>query len=176
MNNETAFSNLLLDDNFQNLNRIRKKKTIFDILGVDDKEVPFTRLLSWLLDPYADHQMGSFPIKSFLRQSLRREKKNKDVITALQLEELNFADVGVKSEYQIDIEIEGDKGIPKKKQGRLDVYAEISALNGHEKKYPLLLIEAKIDATQHNGQTHLYQQWIKKLNKEGAPFHLCLYI
>jgi hypothetical protein len=170
MDNQTAFSNLLLDENFQHLNRTLKKLTIFDILRIEDKEVPFTCLLAWLLDPYADHQMGPFPIRSFLRHCLRREKRGEEVINALQLEELNFADVRVSSEYQIDIEMEGDAGDPEKKKGRLDVYVELSTANGQGKKYPLLLIEAKIGAFQHNGQTHRYQQWVKERSGENSPF------
>lgn len=169
MDNTRAFSNLLLDDNFQNLNRALKKITIFDILRVEDKEVPFTCLLAWLLDPYADHQMGSYPIRSFLRHCLKGEKGSAKVINALQLEELNFADISVSSEYQIDLEVGGNAGDSAMKKGRLDIYAELAAANSQEKKHPLLLIEAKIGAFQHNRQTHRYQQWVKE--RCGENFH-----
>lgn len=170
MDNTRAFSNLLLDDNFQNLNRVLKKITIFDILRIEDKEVPFTRLLAWLLDPYADHQMGSFPIRSFLRHCIKREKRSEEVINALQLEELNFADVSVSSEYQIDLEVGGNAGDPEMKKGRVDIYAELAAANSQGEKHPLLLIEAKIGAFQHNRQTHRYQQWVKERCRKNFPF------
>ena len=102
MDKKTAFSNLLLDVEFQRLNRALKKVTMFDILGVENKELPFTRLLTWLLNPHADHQMGAFPLRSFLRHCLKARQMADDVINAMLLEELNFAEVSVSSEYQID--------------------------------------------------------------------------
>ncbi|OQX05446.1 MAG: hypothetical protein BWK76_27475 [Desulfobulbaceae bacterium A2] len=171
MDSMTAFAKLLLDDNFLKLNNILKEKTIFDIFGVENKEVPFTRLLAWLLDPHAGHQMGVVPIKSFLRLCIKEgDPGNFD--NALRLEMLNLSNINVTPEYPI--ENCGAGGSGDEKSGRLDIYVESSEVNGTEGKQPLLLIEAKIGANQGDGQLSRYKKWMDKQQgqrgKDGKEF------
>ncbi|MBV5328992.1 MAG: PD-(D/E)XK nuclease family protein [Chlorobium sp.] len=151
MDYRTAFSNLILDDNFQNLNNILKEKTIFDIMGIQDREVSFTRLLAWLLDPHAGHQMGVFPIKSLLRLCLQTGE-NKNIGNAVELESLNFLDIKVSCEYFITNE--------QTEKGRLDIYVESSS------QHPILLIEAKIGAEQGPNQLSRYNEWVRRQNQQ----------
>lgn len=169
MDQQVALSNLLLDENFQQLNDALKKKTIFDILQIENKELPFTRLLAWLLDPHADHQMGTTPIRSFLRHCLRGSQNARMQINALLYESLNFADIRLSSEFPISTTMAARDGMERTVNGRFDVYADYPDVMGKDERYPLLVIEAKIDANQHNNQTFLYQKWVMERCNKNLP-------
>jgi hypothetical protein len=169
MDQQVALSNLLLDENFQKLNNALKKKTIFDILQIENKELPFTRLLAWLLDPHADHRMGATPIRSFLRHCLRASQNAKFKINALQYELLNFADIRLSSEFPISTNMTARDGMERAVNGRFDVYADYPDMKDKNVRHPLLVIEAKIEASQHNSQTLLYQKWVMERCGKNSP-------
>lgn len=176
MNQEKAFSNLLLDQNFQKLNDLLRKLTVFDILKIENKELPFTRLLTWLLDPQADHQMGARPLKLFMRECLAGAPDDQTLMNAAQLELLNLSDVALYSEYQVEATLSNSSGTVTRREGRLDVYGEYYNRENN-KQYPLLLIEAKIESSQHNDQTQLYQQWSRNQVDNKAPIRpLLIYL
>lgn len=160
MNQQIAISNLLLDEDFQRLNNVLKKKTIFDILQIENKELPFTRLLAWLLDPHADHQMRTAPLRAFLRHCLRVSQDGGVQVNALPYESLNFAEVRLSSEFAISTTRVTVDGTEKTVNGRFDVYADYPCPKVEGGRCPLLVIEAKIEAGQSNNQTCLYQEWV----------------
>ncbi len=166
MNTQEALNNIILDKQFANLTELLQQDDIFHILGIQDREVPFTKLLTWLLDPSESHGMGSKPLIRFMLQVHRcaSNKLPECTIEPIQIETLNFSKVSLIAE----------KEIPRasKNKGRIDILAEIAE---NEKNSPLLIIEAKINARHGEQQTQDYRHWAEEnQNAEQKPLMVYL--
>ena len=76
---------------YQRLQQLYHKKTIFDVLGVARQENPHSSFLSWLLDPFESHGMGDFPLKRFLETACFAFRKFFDDAGQVYLNEQNHS-------------------------------------------------------------------------------------
>ncbi|MBF0233738.1 MAG: PD-(D/E)XK nuclease family protein [Desulfamplus sp.] len=169
-NIDQALSNLLIDEDFHALGNLLNKTTIFNIMGIKDSEEPFTRLLAWLLNPVAPHGMGEHSLKSFIRLCLNLNTDEIPCIGVLDTEAINYQMVSVTPEVVINSD---------DNRGRVDVlvyYESTSTDNEALINIPVLLIEAKIKAKQHDKQTYKYMEWIRQQPKLNNKLPIMVYL
>lgn|GEM_PF-5618495 len=169
MDFESAVNKILLDENFHQLNKALNSTSIFHMMKIENQEVPFSRLLTWILNPHSNHGMGDYPLKAFLRMCCRLAMSDKEISfrnlpRALDIENLSSSNIDVIAEYKFTLD---------NSEGRLDIYASITDSNID---IPLLLVEVKIDAKQHDKQTYKYLKWIQQQKKDDIfePFLIYL--
>ncbi len=165
-----ALNSLLSDQNFQKMHKQLEQLSCFHIMGIQKKEVPFTRLLAWILDPNATHGMGKAPLKAFLQMGFQKlnSQLQEQIIDPLTLENINYSQVQSIPEKSIS----RGQGV----SGRLDVCVQYSGSDCLSDPCPLLVIEAKIEAAQHNQQTDRYSNWIEKQKLLGGKKPLMVYL
>ena len=105
-------------------------------------ETAHTRALAWLLDPSKEHDFGS----KLLEALLERVEGQRHPLEVRRVESEFLIDQPGKSEAT----------------GRIDVFAEGNWSDGRGKRIPwLLVLEAKIDACEGEGQLSRYEAWLE---------------
>src|ERR1035438_7680780 len=99
---------LIENRDFECLNQRLSQPTLFDVLGISEKEHAHSRMLGWLLDPTAPHGLGSTVLRRFLYEAAKLTRSaniefdgNGFPITPLQAETFSFSDVTLLPEYCI---------------------------------------------------------------------------
>src|SRR5262249_23721180 len=114
--------------------------SLFGTLSLRRTETAHTSALAWLLDPTKPHGFGSALVDALLAHLLKTTAC--DTVTVHS----------VAKEHPVAV---GDKA------GRLDIFA---TGEGYEQSLNhvgwLLAIEAKVDASEGDGQLELYDKWI----------------
>jgi hypothetical protein len=113
--------------------------SLFRTMDAGRLETAHTRTLAWLLDPKAEHGFGITLIVALLRHL-----SGEDWSAGLRVER-------VQSEYLIG----GSSA-----KGRLDVLAEGAWEDGQRNGW-VLVIEAKVDAGEGEGQLPKYAKWLR---------------
>lgn len=102
------FSNLqkFIANNY-NLERLEAKLSEFNplkILKVDHYEIRHSNIISWLLSPQENHNLGSKFLKKTLSEVLINNEHIQTNYTVFDIEEMSYHDIQVKREYKnIDI-------------------------------------------------------------------------
>lgn len=115
---------------------------IFEVLGVEYKEVIMCRFIGDLLDPKGRHGLGSKPLRCFI----------KDVIKDKDAEKMELENASVNLEKHID----NDR--------RIDIVIDLQ-----DKIYP---IEVKIWAEDQPKQLEAYYRYYFDNNKQGKVYYL----
>ncbi len=116
--------------------------SLFRTMDSGRLEVAHTRTLAWLLDPKKNEEHGFGDV---LLSALLGRLADRDHFDRLQVER-------VESEYPI----EGSAG-----KGRLDVLAEGEWASMGERVRWTLIIEAKVDSGEGEGQLDKYDEWLR---------------
>lgn len=88
-----------LGSKFEKSNHVDSPFNIFQILGVEAREVLACRFVGWLLDPHGNHGLGCEPVKLFLEQVLSVKNQIDDNIS------VTLEDV-IDNNRRVDIVIE----------------------------------------------------------------------
>ncbi len=103
IDNEKALSDLLIDiDSLQPLSEWTDRFNIFDVLKITKAEIRHSNVLSWLLDPSENHQLGDKAIKGIVQYGVEVSEKLHPNLFELLL--MDYHDIVVKREWRnIDI-------------------------------------------------------------------------
>ena len=161
--NKQQYGRLISNPAFQQLHHTLMDKTAFQILGVEHKEVPFSQLLGWLLDPNQNHGLGVESLKHFIWVSLRNSNQESGAsrFDAVDTDSIAASEIEVLTEYSID----NDRGGKR----RIDVLVKCLGK-------PVLVIECKINAQETNEQTVDYQLWADAEIEDEAVKPLLIYL
>jgi hypothetical protein len=113
--------------------------SLFRTMDYGRLEIAHTRTLAWLLDPKREHGFGGTLLAALLRRV-----SGKDRSDGIRVERV---------ESEVSVDGFGDKG-------RLDVLAE-GAWAGGERGDWVLVIEAKVDASEGEDQLLKYEAWLQ---------------
>ncbi len=124
------YSDLLIDNNFEQLELIRNKPNIFETLGVKNYEIRHSNFLAWLLDPSGNHGLDNYFLKRVLIDVFKDSKSKVNVVDIHKLLKQN---VFIHRErHNIDILIEFEDTV--------------------------IIIENKINAVEGTGQLQKYKE------------------
>jgi hypothetical protein len=126
--------------------------SLFRTMDAGRLETAHTRTLAWLLDPTREHGFRTTLIAALLRRLFGESYSN-----ALRV-------LRTASEYPID---GGGAG------GRLDVVMEGTWENGARNGW-VLVIEAKVDASEGEDQLQRYEAWLRSNAKGREPLRVFL--
>ena len=129
--------------------------SLFGTMGIGRLETVHTRTLAWLLDPMKNEEHG-FGHK--LLEALLRQLARPILFDRLQVKH-------VTSEHTL----KGSAG-----QGRLDVLAEGEWEVAGQREPWVLVIEAKVDASEGNGQLDKYDEWLTRQRVGYRPYRVFL--
>ncbi|HOB54597.1 MAG TPA: PD-(D/E)XK nuclease family protein [Acidobacteriota bacterium] len=140
---------------YQELKDTIGQKTIFEILGIQSRELPHASLVGWLLNPQESHGLGRLPLHQFLLTLCRKKYVGGaeklpimyDCLNAWTLDSLPLEQAIVETEYPLA-----------RKKGRADILVSIG--NGQE-TIPFILIEYKVEAGPHGDQLKVYRDWAR---------------
>jgi hypothetical protein len=149
-----AISRFKNDENLSKLNSIYQSKSFSEILGVSRKEIPHSRFLSWVLNPFESHKFGFFTIKKFLdilvlMANQKSTEKYKQLFNDIITDDIKIDDVLIESEKSIF------------SAGRVDIYIKLSISNKDYKNLEIV-IENKVSANETNDQTNRYFEYFEK--------------
>jgi hypothetical protein len=165
-----AFSN---SPEYRELDAFYRRKSNFEILGIQRNETKHTRFLAWLLDPSESHGLGTFGLKKFLEVCMLSRLESKQPIPrgvpAGVLDELI---VGHASISGATVRTELSLG----KHGRIDVHVRCTLVvpPKQQRKFTILL-ENKVDSSEHDSQTVRYREWIEE-HKPDYDYYLLVYL
>ena len=54
---------------------IHGRFNIFQILGIEKKEIRYSRILAWLLDPIRNHHLGEIFLRKFMEMLLKKDSR-----------------------------------------------------------------------------------------------------
>lgn len=128
-----------------------KSFNIFEVLGVESKEVTISRFIAWLLDPNGDHGQGILFLDSFFKNVLKPSTAySKEQLSALRIE----------TEYPVDTEFNAGAR-------RIDI-----VLHDHKMFIP---IEVKIYAGDQKAQCYDYYQFAHAKDFQSKLYYLTRY-
>lgn len=160
---------------FRELNMFYRRKSNFEILGIQRNERRHSRFLAWLLDPSGAHDLGTFSLKKFLEvcvisrlESKQHIPRSEDPLSGL----LDKLIVGAAEIKEATVKTEMSLG----KQGYIDIHVECSvACPGEKEKKLVILIENKVSSTEHDKQTVRYSEWLHE-HSSGYDYSLLVYL
>ncbi len=142
---KVKLNELVQDLEFLKLDKILKKNiNVFQILGIETKEVFYSRMIAWLLNPNENHDFGA----DFLREFLKELFKNNQ--TYFKNKKIDFIDIDCINLQNTYVAIE--KTILSNR--RIDIFVKID--NGREKW--IIIIENKINSLESPNQTIFYEK------------------
>lgn len=131
----SQLSNLIKDPELEKLNLTLHTPNIFNILSITKTEIRHSNFLAWLMTPSQSHNLNTIFIKWFLKEVFSSAKV--DGLTEFQLDSMNLNNIKVLREWQ-----------------------NIDLLIIHEEF--VLVIENKVDSSEHSNQLNKYFQVIDK--------------
>lgn len=139
------------------------KDNIFSITRTLRQESMHSSFLSWLLDSTSKHELGDFPIKSFLNGLLIVKTKSENANARLNddlkktiIECVNNDKIKLETDIQVEFNIISPIS---NKKGRLDILIIINFTDKSINKKLPVIIENKVDSFETKEQTNLYFDW-----------------
>ena len=144
-------------------------------MNIERRELSHSAFLKWLFDINASHNLKDEPLKKLLRHIANIGTDNW-VTNALLTGDYKIKDFNIETEKAV----ENDKN-----KGRIDIFAEFEIFkknNGNgqtseEKelnKKIVLIIENKVEASESNNQTTIYDEWAKNEHEGHTPILIFL--
>lgn len=165
-----AFSN---SPEYRELDTYYRRKSNFEVLGIQRNEVRHSRFVAWLLNPSEAHGLRTFGLKKFLEVCVlaRLESKQRvpSGVPAEALDEVivgraRISDAVVRTEVAVD------------RRSRIDIHIDCTlALPQIGQKRLTILIENKIDSTEHDAQTIRYSEWLRQ-HSDQYDWSLLVYL
>jgi hypothetical protein len=149
-----VLSNPELDE----LEKMLSSFNIFETLNIVHAEVRHSNVLSWLLNPTANHGLGDFFTKQFFKHLISR---NKDLlppdISLFDFEFFNYSDIEIRREWS-----------------NIDLLIILTEQIKEEEKRYVIAIENKVSATEHSNQLERYRKIVEDEFKEYN--HIYVYL
>jgi len=143
---------LLNNPELDKLEGLLSQFNIFETLNIVNAEVRHSNVLAWLLNPLANHGLGNFVLKQFLKYFVSENKETlADTISFFDIELLSYADTEVRREW-----------------GNIDILILIA----DEKKKLAVALENKLKSPEHSQQLQRYRAIVEK----EFPEYIKLYI
>lgn len=157
----SGLNKLVQDPDFLELNSLLQSKfNLFHLLEIESKEIYYSKILSWLINPYANHKLEDLFLRNFLKNliEINPDKFNELNINYIEIDCMPFENVKVSVEQTI---------LSKK---RLDIFVKINP----EKEKWILVIENKILSDESPYQTKFYRE---ELEKEFPDYkRICVFL
>ena len=104
-----ALQNLILDRDFEILEDQLAEFNLFDVLGIEHKELQHSALLAWLLNPRGSHGLRDYFLRKFLSDAAREATlRGTTSVTPITVDHWKLDDVEVVTErHHIDILVVG---------------------------------------------------------------------
>ena len=149
------------DKDLKNLEQMFGKFNIFDCLKLTRTEIRHSNFLAWLLDPNETHGLMDYFLKAFLKNILRSNKKEITDISEkeLELKSSESSNAMIKRTYSVPSIFDIDYW----DMTETEVFRElknIDLLLVDEKNKFVLVIENKIDSSQHSNQLARYRDYV----------------
>lgn len=150
-----ALEQFLLDNPaLDNLEALLGEFNVFETLNIINAEIRHSSVLSWLLDPTANHGLGDYFLKQFLKHFVTTNKSIlHDLISLFDIETFNFSNIEIRREWRnIDLLI-----IVENDNCKL-----------------LITIENKIKSSEHSSQLQRYREIINNDFKDYLKLFIYL--
>lgn len=176
MKNESGIQkeilNLINQQEFCELEKYYKNRTIMDILDVSRKENKHSNFIAWLFNKDAEHCLGDYALRKLLETICFIETKRLENNNGTKsIKGLNMTDIICGNYTLTNISVEREKTIEKNK--RIDIYIEYKIkYRNEQEREQFIIIENKINAIENYNQTEDYYSWAKN---KGCDF-FCLYL
>ena len=133
-----SLERFLLDNpKLDRLEGILSQFNIFETLKIVQAEVRHSNVLAWLLDPTANHGIGSYFLQHFLKVFVSENKTLlSNILTIFDIEMFGFGDVEIRREWK-----------------NIDILLIIR----EESKEVVLAIENKVKSIEHHNQLQRYR-------------------
>jgi len=153
--------------------------SIFSMVGTTHLERWHSAFLAWLLNPACNHELEFFPLKRFLAASLIAARDTEGIDGVPKLHEIEAAEfsecavlpcplsnggLGEKTVFVLD----DNKKSKNKCSFDVALTAKYAIPDGCSSQKLLLIVENKIKASEHDGQTYYYANWAWE-NKSKYP-------
>ena len=145
---------------FRELDAFYRRKSNFEILGIQRNETRHSRFLAWLLDPSGSHGLGTFGLKKFLEVCVISQLESKqrpppgvlaELLDGLIVERAFIEKVLVRTELPLD------------KRARIDIHvACLVSAPGKPPQRLVIVIENKVASAEHDSQTVRYAEWLRE--------------
>lgn len=165
-----AFSN---SPKYRELDAYYRRKSNFEVLGIQRNETRHSRFVAWLLNPSEAHGLGTFGLKKFLEVCVlaRLESKQRvpsgvpaEVLDELIVGRARILDAVVRTELAVE------------RRSRIDIHIDCTiAVPQMGQKRLAILIENKVDSTEHDAQTVRYSEWLRQ-HSDNYDWSLLVYL
>lgn len=158
---------------FRELDAFYKRKSNFEVLGIHRNEIRHSRFIAWLLDPLESHNLGTFGLKKFIEVCvLNRLASQQSIVLGVPVDLLDEMIVGRVSIINATVNTE----LVAEKHSRIDLHVDCTLSIPNEPPKKLwILIENKVNSTEHDSQTNRYRDWIDK-HKNDYDYSLLVYL
>ncbi len=144
---------------------LQSKFNIFQFFGIETREISYSKLISRLLDPFANHGLGDIFLKEFLKSLIRDSERYK------RFKELKIEYIDIDCAVFDDISIFVEKTIVSKK-ARIDILLELHI----ENERWILAIENKIFSKESPEQTITYAQELSQRYLDDKTKLICIFL
>jgi PD-(D/E)XK nuclease superfamily protein len=133
---------VLNNPELERLENLLSQFNIFETLNIVDAEIRHSNVLAWLLNPNANHGLGNYFIKQFMKHLILYNKDNIDGnISLFDFENFSYANIDIRREWKhIDLVI---------------------ILSEKDKEY-VIAIENKVRSSEHSNQLQRYKETVEK--------------
>ena len=158
---------------YRELDAFYQRKSNFEILGIHRNETRHSRFISWLLDPAESQGLGTYGLKKFLEVCVISRLESKQRIPpGVPLELIDELVVGTTEIEKAAVTTEK----PLDKGSRIDIHVNcLLARHRQGQKRLAILIENKVDSTEHDSQTSRYSKWLQE-HSADQDFSLLVYL
>ncbi len=160
-------NDLVQEPDFTELNKLLQSKfNLFQLLDIEIKEIYYSKILGWLLNPQANHKLGDW----FLREFLKHLINNEDRLNYFKKMQIEYIDIDCISLDNVKISIE--QTILSKR--RLDIFIQILSLEDDENW--ILVIENKINSIESPNQTKFYSEELYEKYPDTMIKKICVFL
>ena len=146
---------------------------IFSITRTSRLEHMHSNFIAWLLDSQSHHGLGDYPIKQFLAAlSIVKDRPNN--VSAIWITELDSVVPAIQmdSQFVITCCAEREVTFEVSKKRSIDILLKIALA---DKTLPII-IENKVDSSEHDNQTEDYFNWAEEKFKDRIKYLQPIYV
>lgn len=104
-NDERLLKELILDDDFMNLQSfVKEEVNLMDILNISHRELQHSNFLAWLFNPQETHGLGDYVLKEFIKIYFKENEYQNlggdSGLSVFDFIELNLDDLIIKREHK----------------------------------------------------------------------------
>lgn len=160
-------NDLVQEPDFTELNKLLQSKfNLFQLLDIEIKEIYYSKILGWLLNPQANHKLGDM----FLREFLKHLINNEDRLNYFKKMQIEYIDIDCISLDNVKVSIEQTI----LSERRLDIFIQILFLEDDENW--ILVIENKINSIESPNQTKFYSEELYEEYPDIMIKKICVFL